>query len=404
MKQLIASLAEKRIPFFQKLIQIPSLRGGERLVQMLVAEELKQLGLDVKLLQQQPAERLSDGSLMGPVTVGVLKGTGGGRSLILNFHVDTAPPGPEELWTRHPFSGTVEDGLIHGRGAVDDKAGCIEVLLVLDLMNECGIRLKGDLIIQSVVEDEYSGKGTELCLKKGYYADAALIVDGHFGTRAALGNAGQLEFMLSLNEKASPERPFRGDQSFVEDVSLLLRKLTLWSNMLDKNTDPQWVTICSPGLNTGKISYKQASEESSAECSIDGLVKFGGPFTAERLMELFRRRIERIAASHRIFKRYDMDLRFGDLRHNPIAVTADTDFFRALSESVSAVMGEPASTQICRGWCDMEYFWRDYSIPCYLYGPGRGRNAHAPDECFELDQFIPHTEVIVDLVKRWCGV
>jgi len=401
---MIASLVEKRIPFFQKLIQIPSVRGRERLVQLSVAEAIKQLGLDVRLLQNQPPERLSDGSLMGPVTVGVLKGAGGGRSLILNFHVDTAPPGPEELWTRHPFSGAVEEGLIHGRGAVDDKAGCIEVLLVLDYLNESGIRLKGDLIVQSVVEDEYSGKGTELCLKRGYTADAALIIDGHYGTRAALGNAGQLEFMLSLREKASPESFLCSNCSFVEDVSLLLGKLALWSKILDRNSDPQWSPICSPGLNIGKVSFKQASEESTAECSIDGLAKFGEPFTAERLMELFRRRIEHIAAAHRAFGRYDMDLRFGDLRHNPIAVTAETEFFRALSESVNAVMGEPASTQICRGWCDMEYFWRDYNIPCYLYGPGRGRNAHGPDECFELDQFIPHTEVLVDLVKRWCGI
>ena len=253
MKHLIAELMEKRLPFFQKLLQAPSLRGGEQDVQILVAEELERLGLDVDTLQEERAERLSDGSLMGPVVVGRLKGSGGGQSLILNFHVDTAPPGPEELWSRSPFSGIIEDGVIHGRGAVDDKAGCVEVLLLLDCLKECGITLKGDLLIQSVVEDEYSGKGTLLCLRKGYGADAALIIDGHYGTRTALGNAGQLEFMLSLVESSPGECSSRGGAAFIDNTSFLIKKLAIWSQILNRHTDLHWRSLCSPSLNIGRV-------------------------------------------------------------------------------------------------------------------------------------------------------
>lgn len=404
MKHLIAELMEKRLPFFQKLLQAPSLRGGEQDVQILVAEELERLGLDVDTLQEERAERLSDGSLMGPVVVGRLKGSGGGQSLILNFHVDTAPPGPEELWSRSPFSGIIEDGVIHGRGAVDDKAGCVEVLLLLDCLKECGITLKGDLLIQSVVEDEYSGKGTLLCLRKGYGADAALIIDGHYGTRTALGNAGQLEFMLSLVESSPGECSSRGGAAFIDNTSFLIKKLAIWSQILNRHTDLHWRSLCSPSLNIGRVSGEQAAAGTGSKCTVEGLLRFGAPFTAEKVMELFRKRIEHVSKGHSRFRHCDLHLRFGDLKHDPIAVTADTPFFGALSESISAVMGEPASTQICRGWCDMEYFWRDYNTPCYLYGPGRGRNAHGPDECFELDQLIPHTEVLLRLVKRWCGI
>ncbi len=404
MKNTILRLREKRLPFYRKLIQTPSLRGGEQDVQILVAEELEKLELDVDMLQEEDAERLSDGSRMGPVVVGRLKGSGGGRSLILNFHVDTAPPGPEELWSSHPFSGIIEDGVIHGRGAVDDKAGCVEALLLIDCLKECGITLKGDLLIQSVVEDEYSGLGTELCLRKGYGADAALIIDGHYGTRVALGNAGQLEFTLSLQESAPRDCASCSGDSFIDDTSLLLKKLTIWSKILSDHTDHRWQSLCFPGLNVGRLSGEQAVRGSRSKCSVEGLLRFGAPFTAEKVMELFRQCIEHVSTRHRVFRKYDLHLRPGDLRHDPIEVTTETPFFSALSESINAVMGEPASTQICRGWCDLEYFWRNYNTPCYLYGPGRGRNAHGPDECFELDQFIPHTEVLIELVKRWCGI
>ena len=88
--------------------------GGEEsaLARKLVAE-MQVLGLDARLQEVEPGRFNA---------VGVLKGSGGGKSLMLNGHIDTNPVGVG--WTVDPFSGLVRDGFVHGIGVSNMKASC----------------------------------------------------------------------------------------------------------------------------------------------------------------------------------------------------------------------------------------------------------------------------------------
>lgn len=66
-----------------------------------------------------------------PNVVGVLKGTGGSRSLILNGHVDTVTIEPREAWTRDPFGAELADGMMYGRGTSDMKGGLMAAILAV---------------------------------------------------------------------------------------------------------------------------------------------------------------------------------------------------------------------------------------------------------------------------------
>ena len=104
--------------------------------------------------------------------VGVLKGTGGGRSLMLNAHVDTvAVHGMAE-----PFSGALRDGRVYGRGAYDMKGSLAACLAALKALAESGPRLRGDVLVAAVADEEYASLGTADLLGR-YPVDGAIVTE-----------------------------------------------------------------------------------------------------------------------------------------------------------------------------------------------------------------------------------
>ncbi|HJO33285.1 MAG TPA: M20/M25/M40 family metallo-hydrolase, partial [Anaerolineales bacterium] len=110
-----------------------------------------------------------------PVLAGKLPGSGGGNSLILNGHYDVVPVGLLANWHYDPFEGQIADGRLYGRGACDMKSGIAAMIQALRFIQQSGIELKGDLIIQTVPDEEASCMGTLSCCQRGYTADAAII-------------------------------------------------------------------------------------------------------------------------------------------------------------------------------------------------------------------------------------
>ena len=107
-----------------------------------------------------------------------IKGAGGGRSLIFNGHIDTVPTGRHEDWKfQNPFSGRIENNNIYGRGACDMKGGLVAQAMAVTAMHRAGVKLKGDLILESVVGEEVMDHeaGTTATVRRGYTADAAIV-------------------------------------------------------------------------------------------------------------------------------------------------------------------------------------------------------------------------------------
>jgi len=133
--------------------------------------------IDTSKLEDFPGSGISSGRDLSdmPVVVGRLKGGGKGKSLILNGHYDVVPPGVIENWRHDPFKGEVEDNKIFGRGACDMKGGIAAMLEAVKFIQKAGVKLNGDLTVETVPEEELTCMGTLACCEKGYEADAAII-------------------------------------------------------------------------------------------------------------------------------------------------------------------------------------------------------------------------------------
>jgi acetylornithine deacetylase len=152
----------------------------EAALQAFVGERLRALGAEVDQWEPDAAEFAGHPMMPPwhhwrnrPLTVGVLRGAGGGRSLVLNGHIDVVAPG--EGWSSPPFAADVRDGRIYGRGACDMKGGVGTALFALEALRACGIELAGDVVFETVPDEETCAMGTIAAIARGYRGDAGLV-------------------------------------------------------------------------------------------------------------------------------------------------------------------------------------------------------------------------------------
>ena len=177
------------VDFLRALVGHSSTRGQTNGVQHLVAGTLREMGLRVdevtvereriaRLPGFSPADWPYDGlfQVVGTLPAAGSGGTAGtgGRSLLLNGHVDVVSAEPVAHWTHNPWAGEVAGGRMYGRGTGDMKAGIAAMIYALQAVQVAGIGLRGDVLVETVFDEECGGNGTLALLAQGYRADAAV--------------------------------------------------------------------------------------------------------------------------------------------------------------------------------------------------------------------------------------
>lgn len=398
----------------QRLVQTPSPVGAEGAAQALVAQQMRDIGLHVETfdvepaaLQGLPAFNQTPTAYAGrPCVVGRLAGQGRGRSLLLNAHIDTVPVDAEETWTHPPYAGVIESGRLHGRGACDDKAGIVESLLVAHAIREAGLKLEGDLILASVIEDESSGNGTLATVERGHTADAVIIVDGTWPERFIVSHMGQVSFRIRLpgvaGHATSPgPNPIAAVGQVVEALHAQVAKhnaaaVAGWGG----KANPVFV-------NLGTLRAGVWPGSVPAECVIEGQYGFVPPGTCDSTRADLEAAVLRagaraewpLAAPPRIeFVGLETPPHLGDPRNPIVELLAGVIERRdagALQESVIA------------GHCDVRHYTgarRNPTSAACLFGPGGGRNVHGVDEYFELSHLPLVAGHLACATLGWCGV
>ena len=112
-----------------------------------------------------------------PQLVARFPGGGGGRSLLLNGHIDAVSAEPLDRWTSSPFKAEVRDGILYGRGSCDMKGGVACMTFAAEVLADLGIRLAGDLIVATNTDEESSGAGGLGLVLRGVEADAGIVTE-----------------------------------------------------------------------------------------------------------------------------------------------------------------------------------------------------------------------------------
>ena len=194
----------------QRLVRADTTLGNEEAGQVIVRDVLRDLDLDAvdvrmdeEALRAHPLASPFDWETDGKANVVATwapgsGATNGGRSLILNGHIDVVSPEPLSQWgERDPFGGDHEDGWVYGRGAADMKCGLAAIFGAVRALRRLGLTPGAPVHVESVVEEECSGNGTLQTLLAGYTADAAVVAEP-FGAAITTSQVGVLWFKVRI--------------------------------------------------------------------------------------------------------------------------------------------------------------------------------------------------------------
>jgi acetylornithine deacetylase len=187
-RRLLRPLRAEVVALAQSLVRVDSVavppEGHETRVQKVLARALRRHRVDVELYDvgflsrsRHPFARRDRRYRGRHNLVARLPGAGRGRSLLLSGHVDTVPAG-HEPWSASPWSGAIRKGRLHGRGSWDMKGGLAAQAAVAMALRKAGLRLGGDLLLESVVDEEFAGGGGTLAGRlRGITADACAVAE-----------------------------------------------------------------------------------------------------------------------------------------------------------------------------------------------------------------------------------
>lgn len=408
----VEQMRDEIISFTSRLIQFPSVRGEEKEAQLFFADQLKKIGCQVEVFNPD-ADQLKkyedvlvtrDDFSNSPNVVGTLEGVGGGKSLILNSHMDVVPPGDKD-WEESPWSGKVEEGKIYGRGASDMKGGAAANFFALKTITNLGIKLKGKVMIESVVDEECGGAGTAATLNQGYTADAAIITEPT-DLKVYPACMGSMWFRVKVKGKAAHGATAYLGVNAVEKAYVVYNALKeLEETRRIKKPHELYnhleIPFC---INVGKFSGGNWPSSVPEEVIMEGRMGVSPDESIKEARKEMEEAVRDAALSDAWLKDHEPEVEWfgscwiggGIAQDHPIVQTVMTNHTHVFSDQ-PVVSGAPWAT-------DAGVLIRYGNTPSVIYGPGKGKMAHQTNEYICIDDIISSIKVLAKSIIDWCEI
>jgi acetylornithine deacetylase len=412
-RDAVRARREDAITLLQELVRTRSVTGEEGAVAEVVERAFSGRNLEVDAWEAAPGEMEPYLDHVGeqasyenrPNVAGVRKGSGGGRSILLNAHTDTVAPGDPAAWRHDPLSGAAEGDLLYGRGSCDMKGGLVTHLSALDALSDLGLKLRGDVTVAATVGEENGGLGALSTILRGYRADAALITEP---TRLALvpAQGGSLVFRLKV--------PGRSAHAAVRDegVSALEKFVPIFEDLQELERERN-AALSHPlydrlknkvPINVGLVRAGNWASTVPESLVAEGRVGLIPGEEVEPFKNLVAERIDTAAKRDRWLREHPPDLEWFGGQFAPAEVELDAPICEALREAHERMTGEKPPVEGVPYGADMRLFIRFGGIPCVMYGAGDVNVAHAPDEHIRVTELLTATNTIACLLAGWCGL
>lgn len=395
----------------------------EAALQAHLAAILEAAGAEVELWEPAPGEldrwprQVPEGlGFAGrPQLLARFPATGAGRSLLLNGHIDVVSAEPRERWTSDPFAAAVRDGRLYGRGSCDMKGGIAAMVVAVAALAAEGALPAGELLVNTVTDEEWNGAGSLAAVAHGVSADAGVIPEAT-GFEPWIACRGVVNPTITVRgrpghaEMPQPDWREGGAVNAIEKAVIVLEAV--------RELRERWAREGSahPLLKPGELVPTMiaggewwVNYPASCEVVVDvtylpqqGDADGGWAAGLEREIEQW------VGAAAR-----------GDrwLAENPPSFAWGTNLAPAEVEpghpivacalAAGATAGRLGAAAALQGWHDAATFTR-FGTPTISYGPGGLANdgetvAHAIDEFVAVDDLVATAQVLALTAMRWSG-
>lgn len=353
--------------------------AGEREIAAYVMQVMQQLGMAVA--QHEPApQRIS--------IVGTLRGTGDGKSLMLNGHIDTVSV--EHM--PNPFSADIRDGKLYGRGAYDMKGSVAAMLAAVKALRDAGASLKGDLLLAAVADEEYASLGTADIATR-YQPDAAIVTEPT-ELQLAIAHKGFVWLEIAtIGKAAHGSRPQLGIDANLKMGRFLHELDHLEQALRARGPHP---LIGPPTLHAAMINGGREMSVIADRCELRVERRtLPGETEAQTVVEL-QAILDRLSASDEDFHATVQSF----FAREPFEVAADAPIVQAVQAAAVDVLAHSIDP------CGVS-FWTDAAllaaagIPTVVYGP-IGAGAHAAEEWVDLHSVERAALVYAQTALTYC--
>jgi acetylornithine deacetylase len=396
----------------QELVAVPSIVGSEGSCQRLVAKMMGEAcdavdvwEPDASWLEQHPAYFLKGVNFSGrPNVVGILKGSGSGRSLILNAHVDVVDAGPADAWDHGPWSGAIADGQLYGRGAADDKAGLAAIICAARCIRSLGLALGGDVVLESTVDEEWGGGGTLATLQRGYTADAAIVFEPSDLKICPAARGGQAFRVTVRGKGAHPIRSYEGVSALEKAIPLMAALKGLERDRQERfrtklfEDYPVFLPIV-----IGKISADRIPSKVPETCVFEGLMGYAPDEPFGHARRDLEGSLAEAARADPWLREHPPTVEWLALNKEGAQIPADHSLVECMLGSFSEVMRRPPALAGFPAGCDLPLLQKYGAMPSLIFGPGNCTLAHSSNERVPVHEVVSAAKIVAIAVLRWCG-
>ena len=320
--------------------------------------------------------------------------------------------GDRSRWTSPPFAAEIRDGRVYGRGAVDMKGGIAAAFVALEALAACGVRLAGDVIVETVPDEETCAMGTIAAIARGYRADAGLVpeptrLDLWVATRGLLHGTLTVDGRSAHAEMNQPHWREGGGVNAIQKAAAVLAGLDGLTAEWAGRDDKRHPLLGTPSVNPTMISGGSFVSNVPERCEITVNTTYLPANADERgYGSVPRGEIEATVAA--VAEADDW------LAEHPPSWSWYTDYPPSEIDLASPIIavaqeaGRDLGLDVTPEGIDTTYDGALLTLfaetPSPAFGPGDLTRAHAPEEWVGIDELILGAKAYARALALWCGV
>ncbi|WP_419937265.1 M20/M25/M40 family metallo-hydrolase [Candidatus Palauibacter sp.] len=358
---------------------------GETEIARLTSRHMREAGLEVARYEPEAGR---------PSVVGRLAGAGDGPALMLNAHYDTV--GVEGM--EAPFSPSIRDGRLYGRGAYDMKGALAACIEAARLVGRSGTRLAGDVLVAAVADEEYASLGTADLLDRrarGELAFNAAIVTEPTSLDLCVAHRGFTWIEITTRGQAAHGSRYREGVDANLRMGRVLHRLEALGEELQSR--PGHPLLGPPSMHAALLEGGSGISTYSARCTLQVERRTVPPETRESVEEEIAAMLEDLRAEDP-----SLEVAWSTFFHRePFETTSEAPIAACVSRAARRVRGRAPEVIGDSPWMDSA-LTQAAGVDSVVIGP-HGAGAHADVEWVDIESCARLAEILAEAAADYCG-